>query len=287
MLNGDGVIFRIATSADPVESPASRSRSWGALEFPRRGGLGGAALISLSLGLAIGLVITWLVWPVSFTNADPSDLQQSSKDDYVAMVSAAYQMDGDLDAARLRLTRLRSGDPASVVGNLIARAKATPGNPANWGALTSLSDALNGKAATLTGGRPDPGSAPQAIVVVATPTEAVPTFALVTHEQLNCQDVPGAAAIVVSVIDANGRDLPNVAVQIRGSAGDEVIYTGLKPERGLGYADYEATPGNWSVSILNAQSDTVSDLSIGDPPADCRADGGATPRGWKLVFQQK
>jgi hypothetical protein len=92
---------------------------------------------------------------------------------------------------------------------------------------------------------------------------------------------------MVSILDAGGRDLPNVAVQVHGPAGDEVIYTGLKPERGIGYADYEASPGTWSVSILNASSDTVSDLYIGDPPADCQTDAGTTPRGWKLVFEQK
>ena len=132
-----------------------------------------------------------------------------------------------------------------------------------------------------------PGQTPQAVIVVTTPTEPVPTFTLVEHTQLSCTDEPDAPHLRFIVRDANGHDLPNVASQIRSAAGDDTVYTGLKPERGVGYADFEATPGTFSVTLLNAQSDTVSDLLIGDAPANCRTDRGATPRGWKLVFQQQ
>ena len=81
--------------------------------------------------------------------------------------------------------------------------------------------------------------------------------------------------------------MPNVGIQVRWTGGDDIVYTGLKPERGIGYADYQAAPGTFSATILSAQGDQVSDLVIGELPADCKADRGATPRGWKLVFQQQ
>lgn len=286
MPNGDGVIFRNANSADPVESPASKIWIRRLPDYVRRSGLGGAALLSLAVGFSMGLVLAWLVWPISYTNAEPSGLRQDEKDDYVVMISSAYQMDGDLGAARDRLAQLRAGDPASIVASLIARAKATPGSAIDMTALTILDDALTGRAATLNGGPAAPIGTPGPIVVVTTPTAAVLAFSLARQDRLTCQDTADAT-IEVTVLDASGRDLPNVAIQVHGPSGDEVITTGLKPERGLGYADYAASTGTWSVSLLNAQSDTVSDLAIGDPPADCPADGGATPRGWKLVFQEK
>jgi hypothetical protein len=55
----------------------------------------------------------------------------------------------------------------------------------------------------------------------------------------------------------------------------------------VGYADFDATPGVFSVTIPNTASERTGDLLIGEPPANCRNDRGSTPRGWKLVFQQK
>ena len=125
------------------------------------------------------------------------------------------------------------------------------------------------------------------MIVAATPTPTAQTFSLVEHMQLGCEEEPDAAYLVFVVRDADGQELPNVGIQVRWSGGDDIVYTGLKPERGVGYADFQAVPGTFSVTIINAQSDQVSDLVIGDPPADCGADHGATPRGWKLIFQQQ
>ncbi len=245
-------------------------------------------MTSLALGIALGLLLAWVVLPVQFVNANPGDLRQSAKDDYVRMISAAYQVDGDLATARQRLQQLGVTNPSQAINNLIARTSATPSAAASLAPLSNLQLALNVKAdsaappPTL-----KPGQTPQAIIVVTTPTEAVATFTLVEHTQLSCSDEPGAPHLRFIVRDASGHDLPNVAIQIRSAAGDDTVYTGLKPERGVGYADYEATPGDFSVTLLNARSDTVSDLLIGDAPANCRTDRGATPRGWKLVFQQQ
>jgi hypothetical protein len=245
-------------------------------------------LTSLALGIALGLLIAWVLLPVQFTNADPADLRQSAKDDYVRMISAAYHVDGDLATARLRLKQLGVTNPTLAINDLISRTSATPSAAASLGALSNLQLALNVKADSVAQ-QPTlkPGQTPQAVIIVTTPTEPVASFTLVEHTQLSCTDEPDAPHLRFIVRDANGHDLPNVAIQIRSAAGDDTVYTGLKPERGVGYADFEATPGTFSVTLLNAQSDTVSDLLIGDAPANCRTDRGATPRGWKLVFQQQ
>lgn len=233
---------------------------------------------SVALGIAIGLVITWGVWPVRYANVDLIDLRQSYKDDYIRMISTAYQMDGDIAAAKQRLSQLGLSNPVQAINNLVSRDNASSGNPNDLDALTSLALALSAKTQVPT---------PQTIVVVETPTEQVSSFALVEQTQLSCTDEPDAPHLRIVVRDASGRDLPNVGIQIRWAGGDETIYTGLKPERGLGYADFEATPGTFSVTLVNAQSDTVSDLLIDEAPANCKIDHGTTPRGWKLVFQQK
>ena len=240
------------------------------------------------VGIILGLIVTWVLWPVEFKNADVADLRSSYKDDYLRMISSAYQADGDLETAKARLNKIGLADPVQAIDDLIARDKKSSAYAASLDALGYLARAISAPPPSAAAGQKPGSRTPQAVMVVAaTPTPAAATFSLVEHMQLTCQDVPDAAYLVFVVRDANGQDLPNVGIEVRWAGGDDIVYTGLKPERGVGYADYQAAPGTFSATVLNAQSDQVSDLMIGDPPADCRADRGATPRGWKLVFQQQ
>ena len=239
------------------------------------------------VGIIFGLLVTWVLWPVEFTNADVADLRQSYKDDYLRMISSAYQADGDLAGAQERLSQLGLPNPVQSIDALITRDQATPANAARLNALTSLSRAIAAPSGAVPGRTPFSLTPEAILVVAATPTPSAPTFNLVEHMQLGCQDEPDAAYLIFDVRDANGAEMPNVGIQVRWTGGDDIVYTGLKPERGIGYADYQAAPGTFSATILNAQGDQVSDLVIGQVPADCKADRGATPRGWKLVFQQQ
>jgi hypothetical protein len=236
----------------------------------------------------LGLIVTWVLWPVEFKNADAADLRQSFKDDYIRMIGASYLADGDFEAARQRLSQIGLDDPLQSIQNLIVRDRTSLAYPAGLYALENLSRAISAPTALAAAGRTPVNLTPQAIMIVAaTPTPAAPSFSLVEHTQLGCQDEPDAAYLVFIVRDVTGQEMPNVGIEVRWSGGDDIVYTGLKPERGIGYADYQAAPGRFSATIVNAHSDQVSDLVIGDPPADCRSDRGATPRGWKLIFQQQ
>ncbi len=268
--NGDGLIFQNTRE-------------------PTRAIILAAALASLIVGVALGLLLTWVIWPVEFKDADPADLRPTLRDDYVRMISLAYEADGDVASARQRLGALRLANPAQTFNDLIEQEIRNANDPATQDALIHLAHALNFKPA-YTAMRPPPkprSNAPLTIFVVATPVSPVPSFALVEHAQLSCLDEPENAYLKFFVRDAAGRDLPNIAIEIRGKDLSETVYTGLKPERGIGYADYEAAPGTYAVTILNSQSETYANLVIGELPANCKADKGVTPRGWKLVFQQR
>jgi hypothetical protein len=246
-------------------------------------------LTSLVGGVAVGLLITWVILPVEFHNADPADLRPALKDDYVRLISLAYETDGDLAVAQRRLSALALAHPAQTFTDLIEREIRSADAPATQDALIHLSHALGWKL-PYTALRPPPtprGGATLIVTVIATPVPRVPSFALVEHAQLSCVDAPDSAYLKFFVRDAAGKDLPNIAIEIRGKDLIETIYTGLKPERGVGYADYEAAPGTYAVTILNSQTETFANLVIGEMPANCKADRGQTPRGWKLVFQQK
>lgn len=227
--------------------------------------------------------------PLDFKNAPPAALRSAIKEDYVRMISLAYEADGDIVLAQRRLAALELANPIQTFTDLIERERRSAREPTVPDALIHLGHALGYKLPYTTL-RPTPlprRGAVITITVVATPVARVPSFRLIEHAQLSCMDEPKDARLKFYVRDAAGRDLPNIAIEIRSKDTIETVYTGLKPEYGLGYADYQAVPGTYAVTILNSQTETISNLVIGKPPANCQADRGATPRGWKLVFQQQ
>lgn len=69
--------------------------------------------LGLFLGTAIGLLIGWVVWPIEYTEADPTILESSYQQDYALMIAAAYSQDGNLNLAVSRLETLGLEDPES------------------------------------------------------------------------------------------------------------------------------------------------------------------------------
>lgn len=244
-----------------------------------------AAIISLGLGIGIGLISAWGIWPVEYVNADPSDLRPRYKDDYVRMISAAYVGDGNLDKARERLNQLGTGFTAKSFGDLIIREQKLGRDVQTLDALALLAQGMGYGAITI----PAPTAGPETIVSnkPAPPAQAIASFQLTERAMLTCTDEPNQARLQFIVRDQDGKNLPNIGIEIRWANGEDTVYTGLKPERGVGYADFDAIPGVFTVTIPNTESEVAEDLRIGEPPANCRNDRGATPRGWKLVFQQK
>lgn len=66
----------------------------------------GLLVVGLGIGAGLGLYLGWVAWPTEYTDADPSILQEDYRRDYVLMVAAAYEMDGNLAAAAQRINDL-------------------------------------------------------------------------------------------------------------------------------------------------------------------------------------
>jgi hypothetical protein len=60
----------------------------------------------LLVGVGLGLLVGWGLWPTQFTDADPTVLQESYQRDYALMIAVNYDLDGDLVGARRRLFQL-------------------------------------------------------------------------------------------------------------------------------------------------------------------------------------
>jgi hypothetical protein len=100
------------------------------------------ALAGLSAGVGLGLLIGWVLWPVQYTHTAPPQLRQDYRDDYVLMVAAAYQVEGDLGSARVRLAELDGTAPARPVVELAERWIAEGGRSGDILLLARLADAL-------------------------------------------------------------------------------------------------------------------------------------------------
>lgn len=236
------------------------------------------------MGVALGLTIAWVIAPVQYINADAADLRLTYKEDYLRLISATYQVDNDLRAAREQIAQLGFANSAQAFNNLITRENQA-GRAATLAALAHLAQDLDLRVPALALITPTPESDAPHSAVTATPTPSA--FRIAEKIALTCTDEPNDAQLKFFVRDAQGRDLPNIAIEIRWANGEEIIVTGLKPEQGLGYADFDAAPGNYSAKIQNAASENATDLLIGAAPANCKTDKGATPRGWKIIFRQK
>ncbi len=88
----------------------------------------------------------------------------------------------------------------------------------------------------------------------------------------------------VEIQDRQGNAFPGQGIEISGSEGLQVFYTGLKPRAGSGYADFRMQPGGVYNLRLAAGSETVASLTA---PV-CRAADGSTYEGSVLViFKEK
>ncbi len=240
--------------------------------------------MGVALGVASGLGVAWGIAPVQFSNADPADLRSTYKDDYLRMISAAYELDGDLPTARGRLSQLGLANPAQALDDLVQYEQQNGARPETLGALARFAQDAGFRLSS-----PVVIMPPESSAIVISPAQTPPAviFNLAEKTALSCTDQPDRAQLKFVVRDAQGRELPNIAIEIHWEAGEEVIYTGLKPEQGSGYADFEAEPGKYSAKIQNSTGENVTELNIAAPPAHCKNDRGATPRGWKIVFKQK
>jgi hypothetical protein len=98
------------------------------------------------LGIGLGLVVGWLLWPVSYTDTDVYDLRADYRDDFVVMVGALNALEQDAAKARQLLELL--SDPSAprpieaIVVDVAERYIARGANPADIGYLVRLAESL-------------------------------------------------------------------------------------------------------------------------------------------------
>jgi hypothetical protein len=267
--------------------------------------------LALIAGVGIGLFLAWYAFPVRYTNAEPFDLGAHDKDEMLRMIASSYAVDNAFEIANTRLYYLQLPDVKARIEQL---ARDEP-NVLTQQALIKLRLDLNNprsaRARPTYTPRPTRNltPAPRVTVVVLEPTPVLPTtvlpspaptsipptslpnlsaprFELVAKRALDCPALGGGASIRVEVQDVAGNGLPGVVVEVNSALGNEQFFTGLKPEKGMGFGDVTVVPGVYSAHLVeNAQSDVINDLRIDTNVVECGSNPSAT-QGWHLVFRQ-
>jgi hypothetical protein len=303
-------------------------------------------------GIGVGLIVSWVVWPVEYVDVAPDSLMPSHREEVLVLIGMSYAYNHDLGLAQNRLAALGDTTGSEVV--TLAEKYASGGSNADQiRALTALAYALGFRRAALAPYMPDfaptatwtPWPMPPQTFTppptetmtpsptetmpptptvtasisltspvtpsttltttvsptpAATPTEAptatpvptltpaplptpspttvpvsVPGFEIVKQQRV-C-DSPGGQ-LRVTVLDETGRPQPNVELLIRWDGQDEHFFTGLKPEKGIGYADFDMQKDRvYELVIVGAQSNVAQGLDT----------GGCENRlaSWDIVFQ--
>jgi hypothetical protein len=99
-------------------------------------------LLGLVVGVGLGLAVGWLWWPVEYIDTETADLKEAYKTDYVLMVSDAYVLTGDLDAARERLGHLGGSDIPTLLRAQAEAALASGASRAEMSRLAQLAAAF-------------------------------------------------------------------------------------------------------------------------------------------------
>ncbi|MBN2501327.1 MAG: hypothetical protein JXB38_11160, partial [Anaerolineales bacterium] len=111
-------------------------------------------LTGLVIGIILGVLYAYVIDPVEPVDNHPVTMREEFKDQYRALIAAAYMADGDVGRARARLGLLGDADPSRKLA-LQAQVLSAAGDAETARAMGLLADALT--KATLT-----PNLTPQA-----------------------------------------------------------------------------------------------------------------------------
>jgi hypothetical protein len=274
-------------------------------------------IIGMVLGLSGGLIYAWVLNPVVELNTEPWQLNENDKAQYVVAIMLNYAADGDPVQAVEQLVALRLGDdPIQAVAD-VACDLATTGYVDSASGLQAIRNMMtfyqlqgrSGCADTLI-----PASDQQPTleieITLATPTlvppasktptppntggaTATPTQAVVITSAPQSDfvlasintfcDTELSGIIEVFVQDFGGDGIPGQAVRVRWDDGEDTFYTGLKPERGPAYADFQMEAGRGYIIEMPGRSDPSSQPLNAAP---CTTDtGDEAITSYRVVFR--
>ncbi|MBC8171010.1 MAG: hypothetical protein H7X77_05045 [Anaerolineae bacterium] len=277
-----------------------------------------ALVLGVLVGLIGGIFLAWNVTPTQEFDTEPWQLNQPDKANYVVAVMVSYAYDGDLARTINTLAALRPPvNPIDYVAQVACDLARTGYVDSSSGlnAIRSMmrfyqgqgrsgcadslippeNDTLATEEITVLASptlEPPPSKTPPVDVVTAptdTPSVVViptsapgTTFRIARLDPPFC-DVEFPGVIEVYVQDGSGNPMPGQPVRVRWDSGESTFFSGMKPERGLDYADFqmEANKG-YTVDMPGLSDPTTSPIVA----LACEtADGQPSIESYRIVFR--
>lgn len=291
-------------------------------------------LTGFVIGIVLGLVYAWLISPQEYQDTSPASLLPEFKDQYRAMIAAAFVATGNLPRAEARLDLLGDSDveralteqaqrtlgegdspqEAQALGllavalgqetgeslpSLSPNAAPTEGQSSNTpqsensdSTSMEVTPELSGEESLITVSSLPTDQSPQVTRTILSTATPLPTrtptvtpgspFVLQSNTFVCDTSLPNPLIQVIAE-DSSGEPLPGQEIITGWDGGEDHFFTGLKPELGLGYADFLMTPGVVYQVSMAGGGQTVPDIT----PAECETQAGGRYWGsWLLVFSR-
>lgn len=246
-------------------------------------------IVGLLVGVLVGIFYAWQIDPSTVRDTSPADLNDAQRQLYVEAIGREYAITNDLQLAVVRLVEVAPDDDpfelaAAVTCDVIRSGRVTDTNDIEMvrslrsifepqGVQANCDVAAFNTSVPVTIVLPSPTiTFTPSITPVAskTPTQAIaaapintplPTDEFVSSTDAtyresfveNYCDPNNAGVLEVYVRDTDGSSLPGVAIQVTWDTQEQaVFYSGLKPERGDDYADFDMEAGEtYRVAVLD------------------------------------
>ena len=227
--------------------------------------------IGLMGGLLLGLALSWTLGPIPQRNTEPSQLRQADRQRYMLAIAMEYAYRRDLSNALDKLIALRPAqDPLEALAEAACEL-ARDGYAGRQGGMEALRMAadlyraqgrsgcaeellpLDELAATptpLAAEDSSPVATPAPSKTPVARSAAVREFAREISTPVPLReftplpartfcDINRPALIEVYTVDYLGRPVPGQRVRVRFGENQDIFLTGLKPDRGAAYADFQ------------------------------------------------
>ncbi len=274
-------------------------------------------ILFFGFGIGFGILFAWVIAPVEYVDAGPSLLRSDFKDQYRLTISAAYAANGDLARARARLALLNDPD---VIQALSAQAQQMLANGESFEDVRRVAqlaaDLQQGYPLIQTANpsgiaaNTPPSTPVQSFEIVTPSLESLsvspiietplpvlsatprPTYTLtatpgapltLVGQDSFCDQEKSEGLMQVKVMDARHRQLAGIEIIVTWDGGEDRFFTGLKPELGDGYADFQMAPATvYSIRVVEGGTQVSSVIA----PVCSLPNGGSYQGNLLLTFQQ-
>ncbi|MGH2583096.1 MAG: hypothetical protein ACRDFQ_09415 [Anaerolineales bacterium] len=234
------------------------------------------------LGAILGLVLI-LVFPVRLRDVSPGSLAPEYKDQYRLQTALAFAASGDVGRALARIELLGEADPVRSLVSQAQIALADNNTQREARALAGLAAALdavlaNRSATAFAVNTPNPEQQGD----LATPFETGGEGAsyVLRDQKLLCENAQQPPFLQLFIFNAQQNAQAGIQLTIGSADGSDQFATGMKPEMGPGYAEYELTPGEVYILSINGV-EAIGGLQA----AACETAAGDPAWGtWLLLF---